>query len=326
MTIYGSEVIISTGGHMERIPIYIDVSDTEFFERLGDYIRLNYSRYFKIVKDNEAELGFTITDYLNRRNSHSIITIKESGGDIDKFQKADDICISLLKLTHGDAVFSRKLNEKGPKVICVTSALGGIGKTTVAKALAKCALSRGFRVLYINTDPTSAGEVPTRGKQSNSLTKLHHILMEKDKETGLLLKSVSLVSSEGGYDCIVNHIPSPDSIISGKCMEKLIAAAKMDTFHDFIFIDFPSYLSESLLELAKGVSIMIVVLSNGKNDREEEFKKFLEVYCSQKIVPVINRKRGGKNGLPCFEGRVPSSEFINSVEDVFKSLGGIGES
>lgn len=307
---------------METAGIYFDIEDREYFDRLEGYIRLNFPRFLKVCRE-QVDSFFVITDYLNKRNSKNIISIKETGGDIQKFQRASDICIELVNLIYGDKEVTDGHSRKSPHTICVTSAVGGAGKTKISLSLAKHAVNSGYKVLYINADHSSTGEISLPKSAGNGLTRLQYYLYKNKKPTETLLKDISCPAVQEGYDCIVNVSPSPNCIINTDVVDSFFNAVALDEFHDYIFIDFPSHMSDSLIRLMQGADKGVLICSNSNyNQREQKFQEFLATHCDNKYEVVRNYCADNDRGIPRDENNRPGELFNKAISDLFKMLGG----
>ncbi len=73
---------------------------------------------------------------------------------IFKYSSSSEIYNTVMRETAGEFI-ERETAEKHTKVAVVTSASGGVGKTTVALGLAACMSARMLKVLYINAERMS---------------------------------------------------------------------------------------------------------------------------------------------------------------------------
>ncbi len=305
---------------MQTAGIYFDVEDKEFFDRLGEYIGLNFPRFLRICKENEKS-DFVITDYLNKRNSRNIITIKESEGDIVKYQKASGICIELVRIIYKDIDISEEQKESGTSIICITSARGGVGKTKIAISLASHAARSGRDVLYINLDPTSTCEVNLTGNPKNALTKLQYYLESENKTSGTILKELANQMEGGAFDCIVNVHPSPDCVIGSNTADKLLETAMTDSFHDLTILDLPSFLSDSLIRLLKGSTGGIILTGSEINSREKKFIEYLDSHCKGKFIVVKNQCNDVENSIPPDNNQRPGEKYEKAITSIYRGLG-----
>jgi MinD-like ATPase involved in chromosome partitioning or flagellar assembly len=305
---------------MHTAGIYFDVEDKEYFGRLEEYIKLNYPRFFRVCNKTE-ESDYVITDYLNKRNSRNLITIKESDGDIKKLQRASGICIGLIGIIYKNTDISTEQNRGGPMIICVTSALGGAGKTMISTAIAKYASVIGREVLYMNLDPSSAGEIKMNENAGNDMTKLQYCLENNRKICGTLLKEISNPVADGVYECIANISPVPDSLLGSRAAERLIEAARADEFHDLIIMDVPSFLSDTLLKLLQGTDMGILITGREPSQREKVFMEYLKTHCLGKIKIVKNRCSDNSDSVPEDDGKGTNERFGKAIMNIYKSLG-----
>lgn len=306
---------------MKTTGIYFDVEDREYFDRLGEYISINYPGFFRICNEDESR-DIVITDYLNKRNSKNIITIREEGGDIEKFKRASSICMDLVKIVYGETDFTKGSGSSGPTVIPVTSALGGAGKTKISCALAKHAASTGRSVLYINLDASSSFKPVNSSKPANGLSELHYYLKSGDRISGICLKDIARPFEGGSFDCILNNRPAPDCMISPVEADRLIEAAYKDVFHEVIILDIPSFMGEALTRLMNGATKGIVITKREPEYRETCFSEYLDVHCKGKYMTVANRCSDLENSVPVDSGARTGEPFGRAIKEIYKKIRG----
>lgn len=308
---------------MKAAILYFDVKDTEYFKRLEQFISLNYSRYLTVNKEKE-KADYLVTDYLNKRNSKTIITIKDYYGDISKYQRATQICIELINQVFRDTDIPEDQNGTKPMVYCITSAKGGAGKTTVSKAIAKYSAGTGRDVLYINPDPASAGEMDMPKNSGNGITKLLYYLKTNRIKSGILLSELAQPCKTGSYDCVVNTNASPDCLLDSDFADRLMDAVLRDELHDIVIIDFPSYLADSLLNILQRADIGLIISGNASCAREQLFNQYILSKSKDNIIVINNRCTTGEYFLPS-DNSSDSGEFYSALVKIIKKAENIDD-
>jgi hypothetical protein len=255
------------GENMKAARIYFDVNDEEYFSRLGKYMILKYPTYFNIVQENGTALPtYIVTDYLNKRNSRNIIVIKSEGGDISKYNKASDICTKMIEMIFEDSEISPVSDENASRIICITSGVGGRGKTIIARELAVSYMNQGYKVLYINTDTASAGEIETREDKFNNLDRFMYYL--ENVKRRVFLETLAETESKTGIKCICNRIPSPENPPDAHMSKLMMKRLKREDCFEYIIIDCPSCICGGLVEIIRESDHSIFVTGNVKVKRE----------------------------------------------------------
>lgn len=308
---------------MIKANLYFDTKDNEYFNKLKEYIAINYQSYFKLT-DNRSELknGYIISDYLNKRNNRNMILIKDTGGDICKYTKASEICAFLLERCSRDFKSVVLAGNNATRIICVTSALGGAGKSIVAKALC-CKLSqKGKKVLYINADPFSTGEHPLGESEKNLYTELRYFIRKNKNDIGLITKSLAIKDELTRVDYIVNGLPSHDGFMEINEAERFAAKMQGNSDYQFITIDLPSHLNAGHLALMKFSSSNIVVLKHPICKRQDNFLRFLKLKDVENISKVDNFSETGEIHLPRTENIFKDypDKFWDGIECLYDSL------
>lgn len=313
---------------MLRTKLYFDVKDTEYFERLQQYIMANFNMYFEITENAEIESGVCIvSDYINRRNRKGIFLIKEEKGDISKYCCASDICSELMKVNKIGNGKKVVMGNKGPIIICVTSASGGVGKSTIAKAMSCSLALSGKKVLYINPNPFSSCENIFPEHEKNSFTRLRYFSRKKNEDISALIKGLVSRDSERRVDFIVNSKPSADGFIKKDEVAWLVAELRSGCPYDIIIFDIPSYPGEGHLELMKRSNNNFLLYSLLPDEKHRVYRSFLESNGINNIYDVANFTDSGENAIPESEGifsRNPEN-FWSAVRKICKTLGEINE-
>ena len=307
MTINGSGniIIFAKEADMSGTKLYFDIKDREYFDRLKDYIRINYGMYFEISEEKPSDGKYCIvSDYINRRNRKDVFLIKDKKGDVCKYEKASVICSELLKrIGVGDIA---KPGESEPVIICVASASGGNGRTTISQAMCCSFASRGYRVLYINPDPLAVKDGIFREEKKNGFSMLRYYLGKNDTVDSSVIKTIASRDAVKRVDYIANRRPGADGFMTGSESCELKKALKGSEY-DMLVMDMPSYPAEGHLDLMKSAGCNLVIKQEGLSQRHKAYKKYLESMGISITAEVVNFSEEGEYQIP-------------EAEDIFNTM------
>ena len=288
---------------MAKTKLFFDVKDKEYFARLQHYILANYGMYFEITDDRDDEPGtYIVSDYINRRNKKDVFLIKEQKGDISKFSGASEICSALMKLNNQESINAIPAGIGGPVIFCVTSAAGGVGKTTIAQAMCCSLALEGRNVLYMNFNPFSSNEYIFSESGRNSLTRLRYYLKKKEGDIAARIKSLASRNIERRIDFLVNEAPSADGFISREETSRMIRGLICGQPYDAVVFDIPSYPGEGHIEIMRQAVKNLLIYSGEPDNKYSEFRKFLEIKGVNHIINVANFSGPGENSVPRADG------------------------
>lgn len=284
---------------MARIKLYFDVEDKEYFRRLEEYILANFSMYFEISDKKEAGPGTCIvSDYINKRNRKGVFLVKKEKGDISKFKSAFEICSVLLKMNSIGPCSTAFPGKRGPMIVCVTSASGGAGKTTIAKAMSCEFASKGRKVLYINPNPFSSSEPVFNEKEKNSYSRLRYYISKEDENIIGRIKSLASHDAQRRVDYIVNKIPSPDGFLNAREAAWMMEGIVNNCPYNTVVFDIPSYPGEGHIEIMKYSHRNFIVLPGPSDEKYNAYQTFIKSNGVGSIVEVNNFSNEGENPIP----------------------------
>ncbi len=309
---------------MKRIRLGFDVKDRDYFDNLIDYIRLNYGRYFHTdVSEDARKADYLISDHINKRNRKNVIIIKDGGGDIEKYKKASSICSDLFEICSFNGGADKVDSGQEAHVICVTSAAGGAGKSTVAKALACRMAEKGVKVLYMDMNPMSSGEPPFLTKGKNPVTELFCLVYGKDDSIAAKVKTLSRRDEKRRVDYITNARPSTDGFFNREEAEFFMDNMRRREFYRTMVLDVPAMPTDGYMEILKNASNVIFVKGGSENKRQENMMEYLKEREEVTINEVDNFSDSGGLALPrsrnIFNDR--PDKFWNGIDRIIKMIG-----
>ncbi len=207
--------------------------------------RHNISKVFLMVEQDEND-G---TEELNVDKIFKYSSIKEIFNRI--FAKA------------GKVLNIDNIGKQKPQIITVTSACGGVGKTTIAMGLSSC-LSKSYKkVLYLNTDFIQSflhllkDKTPIRGNQ---------VYMELIKNEASIYHEVSHLIRKEIFDYLPPLKAAAISLgIKREVYLNIAELAKRAGDYDFIIVDTDSNFDEFKTKLLDKSDKVVVVLDKREN-------------------------------------------------------------
>jgi len=263
--------------------IKFDVKDRVYFKMLKSYILLNYSN---VIKIDDINYDFVISDKVKLKENY--IIINDTNFDIYKYQKASKICSQIVNKTNKNKKDDKTLPTINKvKIITVTSAIGGAGKTTIAEAIASILVSEGHKILLISLDLFSPYAGLLEDVNENDISKLIYYLQE---ERGVNISIEACKSYDHNKDIyfIRSIYPSLDGFISEKVTSSLLKGIKNNRIYDYIVFDIPSYLTKGNIKIMNEANLNILIKLNDSR-REKIYIEYLEKK-TKKTITIINRE------------------------------------
>lgn len=233
------------------------ITDKTYFD---DYFSKPQNAEILIVSDELYDSS------LQRHNIQNIFVMMEQfeeggTGDLNvnqlfKYTSIKEIFNEITGKSAG-ALNIAAVEKKETQIVLVTSAAGGVGKTTVAMGIAACLAQNYKRVLYIN---------------ASRLQNFQNMLDNNTVLTSPDIYSKLLVSSEDIYPDIIHvirkeifsYIPAfKASLLSlgleFSIFEKIILSAKKSEEYDFVVVDLENTFDEKYTKLLDIANRVIVV-------------------------------------------------------------------
>ncbi|MBN2851773.1 MAG: AAA family ATPase [Clostridia bacterium] len=254
---------------MIKTRVTFDIEDHEYFSMLKTYISLNYS---EVIITDDCNFDFIITDKPLEGDQYIIISSHHF--TIYKYQKASKICSQIVNCAAKEVADDEyEISGKKAKLIVVTSAAGGAGKTRLSQSLCIRLAEMKQKVLYMSLDCFSAMEGKFNDDNENDISKLQYYLTLK-RDTN---KSVEAIK---GYDSIHNVYfirsiyPSMDQLFDLDTMETLLTGLMKNTVYQYIIFDIPTCITEASL-LLMNHAFLTFVINKFDSPREKIYLKFL---------------------------------------------------
>lgn len=317
---------------------------TEFFNKIDLEVvteRAYFDEYFS--KPQNAEI-LIVSDKLydaslQHHNIQNIFVMMEQfdeggTGDLNvnqlfKYTSIKEIFNEIIGKSAG-ALNIAEVEKKDTQIILVTSAVGGVGKTTVAMGIAACLAQNYKRVLYIN---------------ASRLQNFQYLLDNETPVSASDVYSKLLNSSESLYEDI-KHVIRKESFsyvpafkaalmslgIDYSVYEKLVISAKKSGDYDYIVVDAESTFDEyksQLIDIAdkviiatrqnkSSVSATNILVSNINGSNSEKFIYICNDFIAENENMIISHDIINKFSANDYIVHIANCEQIK-VSDLAKS-------
>ncbi len=201
--------------------------------------------------------------------------------------------------------------HKGPRVICVTSGKGGVGKTNIVVNLAYCLANMGKRVVVLDGDLNLANVDILLGITPHY--NLHHVFLGEKS-----LRDI-LVQGPGGFSIL----PASSGILEMADLteeQKLYFLAEMDELGekiDILLIDTAAGINKNVIYFTLAAQERIIVLSpepTSLTDAYAMIKVLSTRHDVKKFRILINSANSEKEALAVFRQlSMVADRFLNTL-------------
>lgn len=250
----------------------------EFFNKIDLEIitdRIYFENFFS--KPQNAEI-LIISDALydstlQKHNIQNIFVMMEQfdeGGtgelnvnQLFKYTSIKEIFNEIIGKSAG-ALNLAAVEKKETKIIVVTSAAGGVGKTTVAMGVAACLAQNYKRVLYVNASRLQNFQNMLDNKTMLSSPEVYSKLMNFEDNINIYTDLAHVVRKE-----IFSYIPAFKASLLSLGLDfsvyrSIIMSAKRSEAYDFIVVDLENSFDEKYTELLDIADKVIIVTMQTK--------------------------------------------------------------
>lgn len=229
----------------------------EYFSqpRTADILVVGEELYsLSLQRHNIANL-FVLAEYVEEGGTEELAITK-----LFKYTSIKEIYNQVIAAS-GAALSSNSIRAKETKVILVTSASGGTGKTTVAIGVAACLAKSFKKVLYINVEGINAFHYLL----SNNASVPSSVYPEFKKVSSDIFARIKHVIRNERFD----YLPPFNAAISSlgiqySMYKELINSAKLSKEYDAIIVDTDAIFNEIKAEFIMMADKVIMVLNQSK--------------------------------------------------------------
>lgn len=304
---------------------------SEFFDRI-DLEIITDSRYFEELFSKPQKAGILIVSdglYDSSIQKHNIANIFMMAEQPEEGDTAEPNVNRMYKYTSVKEIFSKIIGKsagalnveskekKTTQIMLVTSASGGVGKTTIAMGVSACLANNYKRVLYINASRLQTFQYMLDNK---GILASAEIYMKLSNPTVKIYEDIKHVIRKERFSYLPEFKASLMSVgIEYSVYRKIAESAKGSGDFDFIIIDAESTFDEEktrLLDIADKV-IIVTEQSEIAVQATNTFLSNINAINSDKYVFVCNRFRDASyNALisPEIVTKFSVNEYVESLE------------
>lgn len=257
---------------MNRIRLKIDLTDIDYSNRLSQYIKINGLNVFEITSQNEQ---VTLCDSENPDVDDMCLVCQDKRIVICKYQSPDRIMNEIVENTcHCNTNIQFKSVSRN-KVVIVTSAHGGAGKSFISQGLAICAARMGKNILYISLDGYSVNDGVFSSENEKDISIVLHYAKKQPGDLNTFIEKYKNHDVVHNVYYLQSVYPSCDTTLDLEGSAFFMDSLCSNELYDYTFIDCPLLANPVCLNMMKHAEKIVLVKSTGSN-REEQVFEFLK--------------------------------------------------
>lgn len=263
------------------------ITDRAYFE---DYFSKPQNAEILIVSDELYDSS------LQRHNIQNIFVMMEQydeGGtgelnvtQLFKYTSIKEIFNEIIGKSAG-ALNIAEVEKKETQIILVTSAAGGVGKTTVAMGVAACLAQNYKRVLYINAARLQNFQNLLDNKTTLTSSEVYSVLL--NQQDNIYSDIVHVIRKE-----LFSYVPAFKASLMSlgidfSVYKSIVLSAKKSKDYDLIVVDLENTFDENYTEMLDIANKVIIVTSQSSQ----------AVYHTNLLVSNVNRASSDKYVFVC---------------------------
>ncbi|MGN1170122.1 MAG: AAA family ATPase [Lachnospiraceae bacterium] len=209
-------------------------------------------------------------------------------------------------------------NKKESQIILVTSAAGGVGKTTVAMGLSAALAKNYKRVLYINAERLQNFQARLTNPAPITLNEIYAKLLTGSKD---LYGDIRYAIREEGFQYLPPFKAALTSLgLPYRIFEQLALSAKQSKNYDFVIVDADNTFDEEKTRLIDMADKVIIVTTQSKTAvfATNRLYESISGASGEKFLYVCNHfDRDADNSLtdPALKPRFSINEYIQRFQE-----------
>ncbi|MCI8632826.1 MAG: hypothetical protein HFE64_05020 [Lachnospiraceae bacterium] len=146
---------------MKRFQVWVDLQDRQYAKRLIDFLNMRYGRQMQAFPKGKKEVlpdgrGILLSDRQTEETKYGRLMLVSAKEGVNPYQSGHQIAKAILERYEQEGEESYSEKEGEGDWVSVYSAIGGIGKSTLAMGLAQALAEEGKKVLYLPLEGPSA--------------------------------------------------------------------------------------------------------------------------------------------------------------------------
>ncbi len=290
----------------------------DFFDLIDIEIITNQQYFNELFsKPQKAEILIVSEQLYNgllqRHNISNIFIMMEHGEE----QSEDSNVVKLSKYTSVKEIFNEIINKSakelkiqqtqhGTQIIVITSASGGVGKTTVAMGMSACLTKNFKKVLYVNACRLPAFQYMLDNQSAIKAPDVYSNLLNPSDSVYLDIKH--LIRNE-----IFSYMPPFKAALMSigldfSVYEKIVLSAKRSGEYDYIVVDVENTFDENLTRFLDLADKVIIVLNQTNKS----------VNYTNQFVSNVNGINGEKYVFICNDFRQEEDNILIRPDTILK--------
>lgn len=235
------------------------ITDCQYYEKLFsvpqsiDVLIVSEDLYSDSLQRHSIRHTFMMQEEMDQGETTASLLVNRIG----KYSSMKDIFNEIVGKSSPTFDFSNQGKKAEPQIILVTSAAGGVGKTTVAMGLCAALAKNYKRVLYINADRLQNFQAKLTNPSPITANDVYTKLLTGSKN---LYGDIRHVIREEGFQYLPPFKAALMSLgLSYQIFEQFALSAKKSRSYDFVVIDADSTFDEEKTRLIDAADKVIIV-------------------------------------------------------------------
>ena len=240
------------------------ITQASFFERLfsspqaADVLIVSEDLYSDSLQRHSIAHIFMMQEQLDETESTASLNVNR----IAKYSSIKEIFTEIVGKSTPTFDIEDDKKKQASQVILVTSAAGGVGKTTVAMGLAAALAKNYKRVLYINADRLQNFQSKLTNPSPITANDIYAKLLTESKN---IFADIRHAVREEGFQYLPPFKAALMSLgLSYRVFEQIALSAKQSKAYDFVIIDADSSFDEGKTRLIDAADRVIIVTTQSK--------------------------------------------------------------
>ncbi len=237
---------------------------------------------------------------------------------IYKYTSVNDIFNEIIGRS-GSSIHTDKSNKKDTEVVVVTSASGGVGKTTIAMGISAILAQNYKKVLYVNASQLQSFQHVLENKVPITTSDIYEHL---SNPTDQVYRNIKHCIRQEKFSYLPEFKASLLSLgIENTVFQKIVESARESKDYDYIVVDAECAFDAgkiALLNIADKV-VVITTQDNGAVNATNKFVQNINMGDSNRYIFLCNQfNKDEMNALKDNTGKFAVSEYLEKMNELEK--------